>query len=62
MDIASTQVSITPDKKHVYITVNVTEGEKYTVRDVKLSGDLKVPEEQIKSLLLVQKGRCSRAS
>lgn len=57
MDIASTQVSITPDKKHVYITVNVTEGEKYTVRDVKLSGDLKVPEDQIKSLLLVQKGQ-----
>lgn len=57
MDIASTQVSITPDKKHVYITVNVTEGEKYTVRDVKLSGDLKVPEDQVKSLLLVQKGQ-----
>ena len=55
MDIASTQVSITPDKKHVYITVNVNEGEKYTVRDVKLSGDLKVPEDQVKSLLLVQK-------
>lgn len=43
MDISSTQVSITPDKKHVYITVNVEEGEKYSVRDVKLSGDLKVP-------------------
>ncbi|MGH8486019.1 MAG: outer membrane protein assembly factor BamA, partial [Pseudomonas sp.] len=57
MDIASTQVSITPDKKHVYITVNVNEGEKYTVRDVKLSGDLKVPEDQVKSLLLVQSGQ-----
>ncbi len=57
MDIASTQVSITPDKKHVYITVNINEGEKYTIRDVKLSGDLKVPEEEVKRLLLVQKGQ-----
>jgi outer membrane protein insertion porin family len=57
MDISSTQVSITPDKKHVYITVNIDEGERYTVREVKLSGDLKVPEEEVKSLLLVKKGQ-----
>lgn len=57
MDISSTQVSITPDKKHVYITVNVDEGEKYKVSAVKLSGDLKVPEEDIKSLLLVKEGQ-----
>ncbi|WP_263262261.1 outer membrane protein assembly factor BamA [Pseudomonas sp. RIT-PI-S] len=57
MDIASTQVSITPDKKHVYITVNVNEGEKYKVRDVKLSGDLKVPEQQIQDLMLVKPGQ-----
>ncbi|WP_294738951.1 outer membrane protein assembly factor BamA [uncultured Pseudomonas sp.] len=57
MDITSTQVSITPDKKHVYITVNVNEGEKYTVRDVKLSGELKVPQDQLEALLLVQKGQ-----
>src|SRR5690606_35637252 len=57
MDISSTQVSITPDKKHVYITVNIDEGEKFTVRDVKLSGDLKVPKEEIESLLLTQSGQ-----
>nr|WP_298114894.1 outer membrane protein assembly factor BamA [uncultured Pseudomonas sp.] len=57
MDITSTQVSITPDKKHVYVTVNIDEGEKYSVREVKLSGDLKVPEEDIKSLLLVKEGQ-----
>jgi outer membrane protein insertion porin family len=57
MDIASTQVSITPDKKSVYITVNIHEGEKYTVKSVKLSGDLKVPEDQVKSLLLVKPGQ-----
>ncbi|WP_448124033.1 outer membrane protein assembly factor BamA [Pseudomonas veronii] len=57
MDITSTQVSMTPDKKHVYITVNIQEGQKYTVREVKLSGELKVPQEQVQSLLLVQKGQ-----
>ncbi|WP_374443087.1 outer membrane protein assembly factor BamA [Pseudomonas panipatensis] len=57
MDIASTQVSITPDKKHVYITVNINEGEKYKVREVKLTGDLKVPEEEVKKLLLVEPGQ-----
>ncbi|WP_447593068.1 outer membrane protein assembly factor BamA [Aquipseudomonas campi] len=57
MDISSTQVSITPDKKHVYITVNVNEGEKYSVRDVKLSGDLKVPEADVRNLLLVKEGQ-----
>ena len=61
MDIASTQVSITPDKKHVYITVNINEGQKYTVRDVKLSGELKVPEEEVKKLCWCSRARCSRA-
>ncbi|WOL29804.1 outer membrane protein assembly factor BamA [Pseudomonas fragi] len=57
MEIVSTQVSISPDKKQVFITVNISEGAKYTVRDIKLRGDLKVPEEQISALLLVQKGQ-----
>src|SRR5690606_34486981 len=57
MDISSTQVSITPDKKHVYITVNIDEGDRYTVRDVKLSGDLRVPREEIERLLLVREGQ-----
>ena len=57
MEIVSTQVSISPDKKQVFITVNISEGAKYTVRDIKLRGDLKVPEDQITALLLVQKGQ-----
>lgn len=57
MDIASTQVSITPDKKSVYITVNIEEGDKFHIRDVKMEGDLKLPEETLRSLLLVQSGQ-----
>jgi outer membrane protein insertion porin family len=36
--IDSTQVSISPNKEDVYITINVSEGEKYTVRDVEIAG------------------------
>ena len=56
-DVESTQVAITPDRKAVYITVNIAEGEQYTVNDVELSGDLVVPEEEMKKFLLVQQGQ-----
>jgi outer membrane protein insertion porin family len=57
-NIESTQVSITPDKKDVYITVNVVEGEQFTVRDVEIAGELHdVPENSIYSLLMVREGQ-----
>jgi outer membrane protein insertion porin family len=52
----STQVSISPDKKDVFITVNITEGKKYTVRDVKLAGDLVLPEAELRKLLTFKAG------
>lgn len=54
--IDSTQVSISPDKQDIYITVNITEGEKYTISDVKLAGELQVPEEELTKLITIQKG------
>lgn len=54
--VDSTQVTITPDKKDIYITMNVTEGDKYKIKDVKLAGDLQVDESELRSLILVQKG------
>lgn len=55
-NIDSTQVSITPDKKDIYITVNVTEGEKYTISEVKLSGETIVPDTELQQLIAVKAG------
>src|SRR5438105_4267444 len=54
--IDSTQVSITPDKEDIYITINVTEGPRYTVSDVKLAGELTVPEQELMSLVKIRPG------
>ncbi|MFO7594594.1 MAG: outer membrane protein assembly factor BamA [Pseudomonadota bacterium] len=55
-DILSTQVAITPDKKHVYITINIAEGVQYKVRDVSIQGDTIIPKEQLRELVSIQKG------
>jgi outer membrane protein insertion porin family len=48
--VDSTQVSMTPDKQNVYITLNVTEGEKYTVSDVDFIGDMAGFEKTIRAI------------
>lgn len=55
--IDSTQVSVSPNKEEVYITANVTEGEKFTLGEVDLSGDLVLPEEDLRRFLLVNEGQ-----
>jgi len=54
--IDSTQVTIAPEKDDMYITVNVSEGDVFKVSDVKLAGNMVVPEEQLRRLLLVRPG------
>jgi outer membrane protein insertion porin family len=55
-NIESTQVSITPDKRDIYITINVAEGEKYMVRDVQLGGQLLLPEAELARLITLKPG------
>jgi len=55
--IESTQVAITPDKKHIYITINISEGQKYTIKEVKLAGDLIVEPKEIFPVVAIQKGQ-----
>jgi outer membrane protein insertion porin family len=54
--VDSTQVSITPDKDDIYITINITEGPKFTVSDVRLGGDLLLPEVELMRLVTIRPG------
>lgn len=55
-NVESSQVSISPDKQDVYITLNVVEGERYKVSSVKLAGDFSIPEEDVRKLVTVRPG------
>ena len=55
-NIDSTQVEITPDKKDIYIAINVTEGEKYTISEVKLAGETIVPDTELQQLISLKAG------
>ena len=56
MNVDSTQVSISPDKKDIYITINITEGEKYTVSAVSFEGEMFGRENELKSLMVLKSG------
>ena len=55
-EIKNTQVSVSPDKESVYITIIIDEGETFTISDVELSGELKLSESVIRSMILMRKG------
>ena len=54
MEIESTQVAIVPSREDIYITVNIEEGEQYTVSDVSLGGDIVVPEEELEEFIVYE--------
>lgn len=55
-NVDSTQVSITPDKKDVYISLTVNEGAQYKLSSIRLAGDLIVPEKELRKLVTVKRG------
>jgi outer membrane protein insertion porin family len=54
--IESTQVSITPDREKIYITVAINEGPVYRVGDVKFSGNLIISEKEMRALVPIKPG------
>ena len=56
-NIDSTQVSLSPDKEDVYITINISEGDRYRIGEVKLAGDLVVPAEELFGLVQIPRGQ-----
>ena len=55
-NVSSTQVSMTPEKDGIYITLNIDEGEQYRISGVELAGDLLGHEEYIKRVLPLTQG------
>jgi outer membrane protein insertion porin family len=52
--VESTQVTISDDKKQIFITINVSEGERYRINEVRLAGNLIVPEEELFDLVIIR--------
>jgi len=56
-EITSTQVSVTPEKDQVYITMNIDEGDIYTINEVELAGDLVGSEELLRLMIQLREGQ-----
>ncbi len=54
--VESTQVSISPDKRDIFITANVTEGELFNIDKIQVTGDLVVDEAALRRLIMTDTG------
>ena len=54
--VDSAQISLSPDREGIYVTVHLNEGQRFVVREVSLSGIFIVPQEELTSLLTIQAG------
>jgi outer membrane protein insertion porin family len=54
--VESTQVTISPDRDSVFITINIKEGSIHTVSEIVLAGNPMIPEKEIRSLIVQKEG------
>jgi outer membrane protein insertion porin family len=54
--VTSTQVAIAPEKDDMFVTINVHEGEVFKISEVKLAGNMVVPESELRRLIVVKPG------
>lgn len=55
--VESVQVSVSPTRDQVFITVNISEGKRYQVGKVSLEGEIPINREQLKPLLIMKQGQ-----
>lgn len=54
--VTSTQVAIAPEKDDIFVTINVEEGDVFKISDIKIAGDLVVPESELRRLVFFKPG------
>ena len=54
--VTSTQVAIAPEKDDIFVTINVEEGDVFKVSEVKIAGNLVVPESELRRLIFIKPG------
>ncbi|KKN38585.1 hypothetical protein LCGC14_0752080, partial [marine sediment metagenome] len=55
-NVESSQVSISPDKRQVFIAIALNEGQQYTISDIRLRGDLIIDEKELRELIPLEEG------
>lgn len=55
-DVVSTQVSLSPDKRDIYVTINVDEGEPYVIGDKTIAGEVDLDTKELEALIELQEG------
>jgi outer membrane protein insertion porin family len=54
--VTSTQVAIAPEKDDIFVTVNVDEGEVFKISEIKMAGNMVVPESELRRLIFFKPG------